>query len=371
MLDERANYWLAVDQYIGGIEHAILHLLYARFFHKLMRDEGLLQGDEPFTNLLTQGMVVAPTFYRERCDGKTQYFNPAEVDLHTDERGRPVSAVLKADGQPVIIGAIEKMAKSKNNGVDPQALIDLYGADTARLFMMFAAPPEQSLEWSDSGVEGAYRFLKRLWTRVAGNVNGLFAAYPDRGGLRISDWAAFPLETQHRDARRAIHLTLKQANFDFGKHQFNTVVSAAMKILNVLADDKGFWNGGELTGERLEAFQRSAAVVAFEGYSILARLLYPIAPHLCHAVWNGLEPGVDILNAGWPQADESALAQDAVDYVVQVNGKLRGKITVPVSASKQAVEAAALADETAQRFIEGKPVKKVIVVPGKLVNIVV
>ena len=370
MLDGRANYWLGVDQYICGIEHAILHLLYARFFHKLMRDEGLLAGDEPFTNLLTQGMVVAPTFFREEADGKKHYFNPAEVDLHTDERGRPVSAVLKADGQPVVIGGIEKMAKSKNNGVDPQSLIDQYGADTARLFMMFAAPPEQSLEWSDSGVEGAYRFLKRLWGRVAGNVNGLFSAYPDRGGLRVADWAGFPLEDKHRDARRAIHLSLRQANFDFGKHQFNTVVSAAMKILNTLADDKGFWNSGDLADERLAAFQRSAAVAAFEGYSILARLLYPIAPHICHALWNALEPGADILEAGWPKEDESALAQDSVDYMVQVNGKLRGKITVPVDADKQAIEAAALADEAAQRFIDGKPVKKVIVVPGKLVNIV-
>jgi len=371
MLDGRANYWLAVDQYIGGIEHAILHLLYARFFHKLMRDEGLVAGNEPFVNLLTQGMVVAPTFYRESADGKKQYFNPAEVDLNTDERGRPVSAVLKADGQPVAIGPIEKMAKSKNNGVDPQALIDQYGADTARLFMMFAAPPEQSLEWSDSGVEGAYRFLRRLWGRVAGNVNGLFAAYPERDALRVADWAGFPLEANHRDARRAIHLSLKQANYDFAKHQFNTVVSAAMKILNTLADDKGFWNSGDCQGERLAVFQHSAAAVAFEGYSILARLLYPIAPHICHALWNELEPGGNILEAGWPKEDETALAQDTVDYVVQVNGKLRGKLTVAVDASREAIEAAALADEAAQRFIEGKPVKKVIVVPGKLVNIVV
>ncbi len=373
MLDGRANYWLAVDQYIGGIEHAILHLLYARFFHKLIRDEGLVSGDEPFTNLLTQGMVVAPTFYREDADGKKRYFNPAEVDLHTDERGRPVSAVLKTDGQPLIIGGIEKMAKSKNNGVDPQSLIDQYGADTARLFMMFAAPPEQSLEWSDSGVEGAYRFLKRLWGRAAGNINGLFAAYPGRNALRVSDWAGFPLEAKHRDARRSIHLSLKQANYDFAKHQFNTVVSAAMKILNVLADDKGFWNSESVQGqeERLAAFQHGAAVVAFEGYSILARLLYPIAPHVCHALWNALEPGLDILDAGWPKEDESAWAQDSVDYVVQVNGKLRGKISVPASAAKQAIEAAALADEAVQRHIEGNPVKKLILVPGKLINIVV
>jgi leucyl-tRNA synthetase len=369
MLDNRANYWLGVDQYIGGIEHAILHLLYARFFHKLMRDEGVVAGDEPFINLLTQGMVVAPTFYREDNEGKKHYLNPAEIDLQTDERGRPVSAVLKSDGQPVIIGAIEKMAKSKNNGVDPQSLINQYGADTARLFMMFAAPPEQSLEWSDSGVEGAYRFLKRLWGRAAGNINSLFAEYTDRNTLRVADWANFPLDAKHRDARRAIHLSLKQANYDFAKHQFNTVVSAAMKILNVLADDKGFWQND--VPEQQAAFQHSAVVVAFEGYSILARLLYPIAPHICHALWQELAPGSDILEAGWPKEDETALVQDAVEYVVQVNGKLRGKITVPVNAPKADIEAAALADEAAQRFIEGKPPKKIIVVPGKLVNIVV
>ena len=373
MLDERANYWLPVDQYIGGIEHAILHLLYARFFHKLMRDEGLAPGNEPFKNLLTQGMVVAPTFYRESTDGKKHYYNPAEIDLHTDERGRPVSAALKTDAQPVVIGAIEKMAKSKNNGVDPQSLIDQYGADTARLFMMFAAPPEQSLEWSDTGVEGAYRFLKRLWTRLAANVNGAFSVFSDRRILRVDDWATFPLEDKHREARRTIHLTLKQANFDFAKHQFNTVVSAAMKILNVLADDKGFWNGDLLQGqpERLAAFQKSAAVVAFDGYSIVTRLLYPIAPHICHALWAQLQPEVDILEAGWPNEDEAALVQESLELVVQVNGKLRGKITVPVTASKEAIEATALLDEAVQRFVEGKTPKKVIVIPGKLVNIVI
>ena len=373
MLDERARYWLPVDQYIGGIEHAILHLLYARFFHKLMRDEGLAPGNEPFVNLLTQGMVVAPTFLRESADGKKHYFNPADVEVSTDERGRPIGAVLKADGLPVVIGGTEKMSKSKNNGVDPQSLIDLYGADTARLFMMFAAPPDQSLEWSDSGVEGAYRFLKRLWMRVAANINGAFAAYPQREALHVKDWAGFPLEDNHREVRRLIHLSLKQANFDFGKHQFNTVVSATMKMLNALADDKGFWNGEHLEGqpERLAAFQKSAAVVAFEGYSILVRLLYPIAPHISHALWQALEPGVDILDVGWPVEDEAALVQDAIELVVQVNGKLRSKIIVPVSADKQVIEATALHDETVQKFVEGKSPKKIIVVPGKLVNIVV
>ncbi len=374
MLDNRAQYWLPVDQYIGGIEHAILHLLYARFFHKLMRDEGLTPGNEPFINLLTQGMVVAPTFLRESSDGKKHYFNPADVDVSTDDRGRPVGATLKADGQPVIIGGTEKMSKSKNNGVDPQSLIDLYGADTARLFMMFAAPPDQSLEWSDTGVEGAFRFLKRLWGRASTHINGAFAHYPNRKDLHVQDWANFPLEGSHREVRRIIHVSLKQANFDFAKHQFNTVVSGAMKILNALNDDKSFWDGAVMLKdqpERLASFQLSAAAVAFEGYSILARLLYPIAPHICHALWQNLVPGIDILEAGWPVEDESALAQDSIELVVQVNGKLRSKITVPASAGKDAIEATALQDETVGKFIEGKNPKKIILVPGKLVNIVV
>ena len=263
------------------------------------------------------------------------------------------------------------MSKSKNNGVDPQSLIDQFGADTARLFMMFAAPPDQSLEWSDTGVEGAYRFLKRLWTRLAANLNGALASHPQRDALRVKDWAGFPFDDKHREVRRMIHLSLKQANFDFAKHQFNTVVSATMKMLNALCDDKAFWHTDALQGQALAAFQRSAAAVAFEGYSILLRLLYPITPHICHALWQDLEPGVDILEVGWPLHDESALVQDAIELVVQVNGKLRSKINVPVAAGKAAVEALALADETVQRFVEGKTPKKVILVPGKLVNIVV
>ncbi|QJD30161.1 leucine--tRNA ligase [Methylococcus geothermalis] len=370
MLDQRADYWLPVDQYIGGIEHAILHLLYARFFHKLMRDTGLVHCDEPFTNLLTQGMVVAPTFYREES-GKKHYFSPAEVNLSTDEKGRLLGATLKSDGAPVIVGHIEKMSKSKNNGVDPEALVDQYGADTVRLFTLFAAPPDQSLEWSDSGVEGAFRFLKRLWTRAAFNVNTAFSRY-GRDELRVADWSVFPLEPNHKEARRLIHATLKQANFDFARHQFNTVVSAAMKILNILADDKGFWNCDHLQDESAKAdFRRSAAVVAFEGYSLLARLLYPITPHICDALWRQLAPGTDILEAGWPEVDESALVRDEIELVVQVNGKLRGKIAVAADASREAVEQTALADAQVQRFVEGKPPKKIVVVPGKLVNIVV
>ncbi|MDD2767196.1 MAG: leucine--tRNA ligase [Methylococcus sp.] len=370
MLDQRADYWLPVDQYIGGIEHAILHLLYARFFHKLMRDVGLIRCGEPFANLLTQGMVVAPTFYRED-GGKKHYFGPAEVDLSTDDKGRPLGATLKADGAAVTVGHIEKMSKSKSNGVDPEALVSEYGADTVRLFTMFAAPPDQSLEWSDSGVEGAFRFLKRLWTRAAFNVNTTFSQY-GRDELEAADWAAFPLVPNHKEARRQIHATLKQANFDFARHQFNTVVSAAMKILNTLADDKGFWNCDHLQDESAKtAFRRSAAVVALEGYSLLTRLLYPIAPHICDALWRQLAPGTDILEAGWPVEDASALVQDEIELVVQVNGKLRDKIVVPADASREACTEIALANTNIQRFVEGKPPKKVIVVPGKLVNIVV
>ncbi|MEY4194275.1 MAG: hypothetical protein RLZZ226_643 [Pseudomonadota bacterium] len=368
MLDERAHYWLPVDQYIGGIEHAILHLLYARFFHKLMRDVGLVHCDEPFRNLLTQGMVVAPTFYRETPGSKKHYFSPAEVDVRYDERGRTVGAVCKADGAAVEVGSIEKMSKSKNNGVDPESLINRYGADTVRLFTLFAAPPELSLEWSDSGVEGASRFLKRLWNRLAqtewlAEANTL--AQP-------ADWNGFPLEPAHREARRLIHASLKQALFDYEKHQFNTVVSACMKILNVLTDDKAYWTVDPgLDAARTQAVTTSARTVLREGYSILLRLLYPIAPHICHTLWDRLTPDVPILDAGWPGVDETALAQETLELVVQVNGKLRGKISVEATAGREQIEAQALADTQVQRFLEGKPVKKLIVVPGKLINIVV
>lgn len=357
MLDERAHYWLPVDQYIGGIEHAILHLLYARFFHKLMRDVGLVQCDEPFRQLLTQGMVVAPTFYRD-TQGKKHYFSPIEVDVHTDDRGRITGAIAKADGAAVTVGPIEKMSKSKNNGEDPETLIHRYGADTVRLFTLFAAPPELSLEWSDSGVEGASRFLKRLWNRMAAaDWLTLAASHP-----LILDGTS-PQEPAWREARRLIHASLKQALSDYEKHQFNTVVSACMKILNVLTDDKTYWSATPLP--------EAAQAVLYEGYSILLRLLYPIAPHICHTLWETLSPGTDILEAGWPTVDESALVQDTIELVIQVNGKLRSKLAVPASASRETIEAMALADVQVQPFLEGKPVKKLIVVPNKLINIVV
>ncbi len=344
MLDARANHWLPVDQYVGGIEHAILHLLYSRFFHKLMRDEGLVQSNEPFTHLLTQGMVVAPTFYRDGADGKKQWINPADVDVKTDERGRPVGATLKADGQPVVIGGTEKMSKSKNNGVDPQALIDAYGADTARLFMMFAAPPDQQLEWSDAGVEGAHRFLKRLWKAVHDHVQAGKAP-------PVSDLSA-PL----KDFRRQLHQTITKVTDDYGRRkQFNTAVAAVMELMNALARLPEDASTPALRQEALEA-------------STL--LLSPIVPHACEALWAELRPGSKLLEQAWPKADEAALSADEVELVVQVNGKLRGSIRVAAGADKAAIEAAALASEAAQKQLNGAAPKKIIVVPGRLVNIV-
>ncbi|MCK2125214.1 leucine--tRNA ligase [Thauera aromatica] len=356
MLDERVNYWAPVDQYIGGIEHAILHLLYSRFFTRAMRDCGLTQVSEPFTALLTQGMVVAETYYRELDGGKKQWINPADVVVERDERGRIVAAKLEADGLPVVIGGTEKMSKSKNNGVDPQSLVDQYGADTARLFMMFAAPPDQQLEWSDSGVEGASRFLRRVWNYGHAFATATRAALPTERRL-----AASALPPAAADVRREIHTHLKQASYDFGKHQFNTVVSAAMKILNAL----------EKAHKELAPSDAAAhAEVAEEGLSILLRLLSPIAPHICHALWQDCGFGADILAAGWPEVCEAALKQDEVELMLQVNGKLRGSIQVAADATKADIEALALASEAARKFMEGRAAKKVVVVPGRLVNIV-
>jgi leucyl-tRNA synthetase len=362
MLDERANYWLPVDHYVGGIEHAILHLLYARFFHKLMRDEGLLRSNEPFTNLLTQGMVVAPTFFRE-SDGRKQYFGPDEVDVRTDDKGRLTGASLQADGQTVEVGGIEKMSKSKNNGVDPEALISRYGADTVRLFTMFAAPPEQSLEWSDSGVEGAYRFLRRLWKLChEAQRDQLLESGSETESFTADAWDGVSSDSPLKPMRRDLHLVLKQANYDYSKYQFNTVVSAAMKILNIL----------EKRPDALPESQAPALRALYrEGLGIVLRLLAPITPHITHALWQSLGFGGDILDARCPEVSDNAIVLDSIDLVVQVNGKLRGKISVAVNAANDDIQSAALADEAVRRFVEDKPVRKVIIVPGKLVNIVV
>ena len=360
MVDKAAaQKWLPVDQYIGGIEHAILHLLYARFFHKLMRDEGLVQGDEPFKNLLTQGMVVAPTFYRDLEGGKKLWINPAEVEVEVDTKGRPIGAKLIADGKPVIIGGTEKMSKSKNNGVDPQAIIDAYGADTARLFMMFAAPPDQQLEWSDTGVEGSFRFLKRVWAFGQEN-SGLVT--------QQNNFDQASLSPSQKDIRFRIHEILKQANYDISKKQFNTVVSACMKLLNTLdelprlekADSQGKFPRAEV----------DFAIMA-EGFSILLRLLSPITPHIAQTLWKELGYGDNILHAPWPEVDEAALVQDEIELVIQVNGKLRGSLRVSKDADKASIEQLALAHEAVQKQLAGGTAKKVIVVPGRLINVVI
>ncbi len=342
-----AQRWLPVDQYIGGIEHAILHLLYARFFHKLMRDEGLVSSDEPFTNLLTQGMVIAPTFYREDVHGKKQWINPAEVEVKTDERGRPLGATLKADGRPVIIGGTEKMSKSKNNGVDPQAIIDEYGADTARLFMMFASPPEQSLEWSDAGVEGAFRFLKRVWKATHDHVApGVVEAY--RSG---------ELSAAAKALRLQLHQTIAKVDDDMGRRKtFNTAIAANMELLNAL---------GKFTEQTPVA--RHVTQEVLEG---IALMLNPIVPHLSHALWAALRPGGDILDQPFPKADPAALVQNEIEIVIQVNGKLRGNLTAAKTADKAELERLALAHPAVEKLLAGAAPKKIVVVPGRLINIV-
>ena len=346
MVDQRTAYWMPVDQYIGGIEHAILHLLYSRFWTKVMRDLGLVGYDEPFANLLTQGMVLNHIFSRRTAKGGIEYFAPDEVELVHNESGHVTGATSRADGKPVDYGGVGTMSKSKRNGVDPQALIEQYGADTARFFVMFASPPEQTLEWSDAGVEGAFRFLKRIW------------AFGHSARAEISNMAAMPakLPESLAVARRDIHLLLKQANYDLGKFQFNTVASAAMKMLNTL--------------EKIPRADGYPAVVR-EGFGILLRLISPITPHIGHALWQELGYGDEILAAAWPEPLEAALAQEEEELVLQVNGKLRGSLKIKVGASGTAIEAAALASEAAQRFMEGRPARKIIVVPGRLVNIVV
>ncbi|KJS34306.1 leucine--tRNA ligase [Stutzerimonas kunmingensis] len=342
-----ANHWLPVDQYIGGIEHAILHLLYARFFHKLMRDEGLVSSNEPFKNLLTQGMVIADTYYRTLENGGKDWFNPADVVVERDAKAKVIGAKLASDGLPVEIGGTEKMSKSKNNGVDPQAMIDTYGADTCRLFMMFASPPDMSLEWSDSGVEGASRFLRRVWR--------LAHAHVSAGTVGQLDLAS--LDDEQKTVRRAIHLAIKQASQDVGQHhKFNTAIAQVMTLMNVL--------------EKAANTRDTDRALLQEGLETVALLLAPITPHICHVLWNHLGRDGAIIDARWPTVDETALVQDSLTLVVQVNGKLRGQIEVPANASREAVEASARANENVVRFTEGLTIRKVIVVPGKLVNIV-
>ena len=349
MVDARANHWLPVDQYIGGIEHAILHLLYFRFYHKLLRDQGLVHSDEPATNLLCQGMVIAETFYRDNADGSKDWINPSNVEIERDERARVVGAKLRADGKPVKIGGTEKMSKSKNNGVDPQTMVDKYGADTVRLFSMFAAPPEQSLEWNEAGVEGMARFMRRLWRDVHQHV----AAGPvDRSAQPDATNAA------QKAMRRQLHEVIEKVGDDIGRRlHFNTAIASLMELMNALA---------KFTGA--DAASRALRQGAFEA---IVLLLNPITPHLSHALWQVLGHAETLIeDVAWPRADRTALVRDAVKLAVQVNGKLRGTIEVAVGAAREAIEAAALAEPNAAKFLEGLTVRKLIVVPGKIVNIV-
>jgi leucyl-tRNA synthetase len=349
MVDARVDHWLPVDQYIGGIEHAILHLLYFRFYHKLLRDQGMVKGDEPAMNLLTQGMLTAETFYREGANGAVEWINPADVDVERDERGRIVGATTRSDGRPVVVGGTEKMAKQKNNGVDPQSMVDKYGADTVRLFSMFAAPPEQSLEWSEAGVEGMSRFLRRLWAQV------------DR---RVAEGAAPALDRESLTAaqkmlRRQLHETIQKVGDDYGRrHSFNTAIAAMMELLNHVAkSDDASANGRALRQQALEA---------------IVLLLNPITPHASHALWQRLGHAETLLeDLAFPLPDADALERDAVTLAVQINGKLRGTIEAPVDAARETLEALALAEPHVAKLLDGKAVRKVIVVPGKIVNIVV
>ncbi len=349
LVDERANYWLPVDQYIGGIEHAILHLLYFRFFHKLMRDAGLVKSDEPATRMMCQGMVVAETYYREGPNGARDWINPADVSVTRDERGRIIGATALSDGEPVYIGAVEKMSKSKNNGVDPQAMVDRYGADTVRLYSMFAAPPELSLDWSEAGVEGMSRFLRRLWREVQQHVAA--------GPVAALDVAA--LDAAGKALRRKTHETIEKVSDDIGRrYTFNTAIAAVMELLNALGKfDDASPNGRAVRHEALEA---------------VVLVLNPMVPHASHALWQALgHPESLIEDLAWPTVDKAALVKDSVVLAVQVNGKLRAQIEVAVNAAKDEIERLALAEETVKKFLAEATPKKIIIVPGRIVNIVV
>lgn len=348
MVDKRADYWMPMDQYIGGIEHAVLHLLYARFWTKVMRDLGLVKYDEPFRRLFTQGMLMAECYYREGADGRKRWFYPDEVEVQYDEKGRPVGAICKEDGEPVTLGGIEKMSKSKNNVVEPRDIIKKFGADTARSFVMFAGPPDQSAAWSNSGAEGTYRFLRRVWAW----------AYANRDAVRAAGAIPAELSREAKHLRREIHAALKQAEYDFDRMQYNTVVSACMKMFNTI--------------DAFDVKAEGDAACVREGASILLRVLYPVAPHITTALFGELgfadEMG-DLIDAPWPKVDEAAMEADELHLVVQVNGKLRGQITVAADADEKTIEEAALANPDVQRFIDA-PVRKIIIVKRKLVNIV-
>jgi len=346
-LDERANYWLPVDQYIGGIEHAILHLMYFRFYHKLMRDAGLVQTDEPATNLLCQGMVVAETFSRIGAEGQIDWVNPLDVELERDDRGKIIGGKLRSDGSPVQLGAVEKMSKSKNNGVDPQGLVDRYGADTVRLFSMFAAPPDQSLEWSDSGVEGSFRFIKRLWNLVT--------SHAERGPTADLDIGT--LTDGQKEMRRLLHDAISKISDDVSRrYTFNTAIAAIMELCNHLA--------------RFDDQSEQGRAVQQECWLAIVRMLNPIVPHVCQGLWKALGESSPLHSAAWPEADEEARNKLQIELVIQVNGKVRGRLEASPGISKDSALEEALQIENVQRYLGGLSVRKVILVPDRLLNIV-
>jgi leucyl-tRNA synthetase len=373
-VDQRADYWLPVDQYIGGIEHAILHLLYFRFYHKLLRDAGLVHSDEPATNLLCQGMVVAETFYRDsekqEPEKQREWINPADVDVQRDARGRVTGATLKADGQPVSIGASEKMSKSKNNGVDPQVMIDKFGADTVRLFSMFASPPDQSLEWNEAGVEGMARFLRRFWREVVTH-----AAQPDHPAISLPPSAGegarradggnasdridpATLNSVQKAFRRQLHETIAKVGDDIGRRRnFNTAIAALMELLNAVA--------------KFDDMSDAGRAVRHEALEAMVLLLNPFTPHASHALWQVLGHKETLIeDVPWPKVDPAALVRSSVTLAVQVNGKLRGTLDAPPDAAREDLEAQARALPGVVAAVADKTVRKVIVVPGKIVNIV-
>ena len=352
MVDERAAYWLPVDQYVGGIEHAILHLLYSRFWTKVMRDLGLLSIDEPFTNLLTQGMVLNHVYSQAQADGRRRFFNPAEVRSRRDAAGAEVFETTLPGGQTIRVDyqGLGKMSKSESNGVDPEGLVKRFGADTARLFTMFASPPEQTLEWSDEGVQGASRFIRRLWNAVYDHVS---RGLPARLGSRA-------LSDSQRELRRGAHHALAKATDDIGRRRnFNTAIAASMELLNTVG--------------RFDDLSDQGRAVRHEALEIITLMLSPIIPHVTHELWRGLGHAGAVVDERWPAVDESALAQESVEFVVQVNGKLRGRVRVPAGADEAAIREAALADEHVMKFVGGRAaVKRVIVVPGRqIANVVV
>jgi leucyl-tRNA synthetase len=397
MVDERANYWMPVDQYIGGIEHAILHLLYSRFWTRVMNNLGLVKVREPFRNLLTQGMVLNDIYSRTSAEGRVQYFNPVDVDVQTDAKGQRVATKLKSDGQDVVWEGMRTMSKSKNNGVDPQKLVAEYGADSVRLFMMFKAPPEDTLEWSDDGVEGSARFMRRLWRVIYEHVHTGAQSSPlpspppfHGGGDRQSAPAASssPLFTdenrrsapsapssppssdgggqggglglteQQRALRHAAHATLAKVTDDIGRRRvFNTAIAAVMELMNTLA--------------KFEDKSEQGRAIVQETLELIVQMLAPIIPHATHALWRELGHPDALIDRAWPEPDPAALVQDSLEIVVQINGKLRGRVTVPANASEDAVRETALADPQVHKWVEGKAIRKVIVVKGKLVNVVV